>query len=52
VEGLQNARDSERRFLLVAVSPAVRAVLELARLDRVFTLVPDLSGAAAAVEAG
>ena len=51
VEGLQNARDSERRFLLVAVSPAVRAVLELARLDRVFTLVPDLAGAAAA-EAG
>lgn len=48
VEGLQTARDGERRFVLVAPSPAVLAVLELARLDRVFTLLPDL----AALEAG
>jgi len=48
VEGLQTARDGERRFVLVATSPAVLAVLELARLDRVFTLLPDL----AALEAG
>jgi len=51
VEGLQTARDGERRFVLVATSPAVLAVLELARLDRVFTLLPDLTGFAAA-EAG
>ena len=47
VEGLQTARDSERRFVLVATSPPVLAVLELARLDRVFTLLPDLAGLAA-----
>lgn len=51
VEGLQTARDSDRRFVLVATSKPVLAVLELARLDRVFTLVPDLAGANAA-EAG
>ena len=41
VEGLQQARQRGLRFALVAVSDAVRAVLELARLDRVFALVPD-----------
>lgn len=41
VEGLQCARTRGLRFALVAVSDAVRAVLELARLDRVFLLVPD-----------
>lgn len=40
VEGFQAARARGSRFALVAVSDAVRAVLELARLDRVFQLVP------------
>lgn len=40
VEGFQTARARGGRFVLVAVSDAVRAVLELARLDRVFLLVP------------
>lgn len=40
VEGFQAARARGSRFALVAVSDAVRAVLELARLDRVFLLVP------------
>jgi len=39
VEGFQQARAHGGRFVLVAVSDAVRAVLELARLDRVFVLV-------------
>lgn len=39
VEGFQQARARGGRFVLVAVSDAVRAVLELARLDRVFVLV-------------
>lgn len=39
VEGFQGARSRGGRFVLVAVSDAVRAVLELARLDRVFVLV-------------
>lgn len=51
VEGLQTARDSGRRFVLVATGKPVLAVLELARLDRVFTLVPDLD-AARVTEAG
>ena len=41
VEGLQHARAHGRRFALVAPSDAVRAVLELARLDRVFAIVAD-----------
>lgn len=39
VEGFQLARTRGSRFALVAVSDAVRAVLELARLDRVFLIV-------------
>lgn len=38
VEGFQNARGKGQPFELVAVSPAVLAVLKLARLDRVFTI--------------
>jgi anti-sigma B factor antagonist len=41
VEGFQSARTRGSRFALVAVSDAVRAVLELARLDRVFLIVSD-----------
>ena len=48
VEGLQTARDNDRRFVLVATSKPVLAVLELARLDRVFTLVPSVAGASRA----
>ena len=39
VEGFQRARSHGRRFVLVSISSATRAVLELARLDRVFQLV-------------
>ncbi|MBX3700272.1 MAG: STAS domain-containing protein [Dokdonella sp.] len=39
VEGLQQGRARGQRFALVAPSAAVRAVLELARLDRVFDIV-------------
>lgn len=45
VEGLQNAKSKGKRFDLVAVSKAVMAVLQLARLDRVFTIFPDLDSA-------
>jgi anti-sigma B factor antagonist len=41
VEGFQGARARGSRFALVAVSDAVRAVLQLARLDRVFLIVAD-----------
>ncbi|MBA8888491.1 anti-sigma B factor antagonist [Dokdonella fugitiva] len=48
VEGFQQARQNGGRFALVAVSDAVRAVLELARLDRVFLLVPSAEALLAA----
>ncbi|MCE3004889.1 MAG: STAS domain-containing protein [Xanthomonadaceae bacterium] len=39
VEGFQSARGKGQKFALVAASPQVRAVLQLARLDRVFPMV-------------
>jgi anti-sigma B factor antagonist len=36
VEGLRSAREHDVGFVLVAPSPAVKQVLELARLDSVF----------------
>jgi anti-sigma B factor antagonist len=47
VEGLQNARSKGQKFGLVGVSKAVMAVLQLARLDRVFPIFPDLDAARA-----
>lgn len=45
VEGFQQARGKQQKFALVAVSPAVLAVLELARLDRVFPMFATLDEA-------
>ncbi|MGA9421623.1 MAG: STAS domain-containing protein [Rhodanobacteraceae bacterium] len=42
VEGFQHARTNGGRFALVSISDAVRAVLELARLDRVFLIIDDI----------
>lgn len=51
VEGFQSARSKGNGFALVAVSDAVRAVLELARLDRVFPIVADIDQIPAATGA-
>lgn len=48
VEGYQRARKARLKFMLVAASPPVMAVLKLARLDRVLPLAPDLATAHAA----
>ena len=48
VEGFQNARNRNQKFGLVAVSAAVMAVLQLARLDRVFPIFADLDAARSA----
>jgi anti-sigma B factor antagonist len=48
VEGLQNAKARGQQFALVAASKAVMAVLQLARLDRVFAIFPDVDAARAA----
>lgn len=45
VEGFQSARGKGQKFALVAASAAVRGVLELARLDRVFPMVDDVDAA-------
>jgi anti-sigma B factor antagonist len=48
VEGLQVAKKQKSELALVAVSQRVRRVLELARLDKVFEIHPDLASATAA----
>ena len=45
VEGFQQARAGKSRFALIAPSDAVRGVLELARLDRVFPIVANAAAA-------
>jgi len=47
VEGFQNARGKGQQFALVGASKPVMAVLQLARLDRVFPLFADLDSARA-----
>ncbi|MCU0303627.1 MAG: STAS domain-containing protein [Thermoanaerobaculales bacterium] len=41
VEGLRSAKEHDKAFALVAPSPAVLKVLELARLDSVFEVRPE-----------
>jgi len=48
VEGLQVARKQKNELSLVAVSPRALRVLELARLDKVFAIYPDVTAAFAA----
>ena len=43
VEAFQTARKSETNFALVQVSEAAMRVLELARLDRVFSIHPTVA---------
>jgi len=43
VEAFQTARKSDTRFVLARVSEAAMRVLELARLDRVFRIVDEVS---------
>ena len=48
VEALQAANDTGHRLALVALSDQARRVFELARLDKVFTIFPDVAAANAA----
>jgi anti-sigma B factor antagonist len=45
VEGFQTARGQGKRFALIAASDPVLAVLQLARLDKVFPLFADVAAA-------
>ncbi|MEQ8357202.1 MAG: STAS domain-containing protein [Kiloniellaceae bacterium] len=49
VESLQKAAGNGTRFGLIAVSPEVMRVFELARLDKVFAIYPDFDAAKAVV---
>jgi anti-sigma B factor antagonist len=48
VEGLQVARKQKNELSLVSVSPRAMRVLELARLDKVFSIHADVAAALAA----
>ena len=50
IEGLQAARKQKNDLALVSVSQRARRVLELARLDKVFTIHADLPTALAATK--
>lgn len=45
VEGYQTAKGKNINFGLVSISEAVKAVLELARLDQVFPIYADIAAA-------
>ncbi len=47
VEALKRSRRESMGFSLVGLSPQVRAVLELTRLDKVFQVFPTVEGALA-----
>ena len=47
VESFQKARKSGQEYVLVAVSDSARRVFELARLDKVFTIVATIDEATA-----
>lgn len=48
VEAMQIARKQSTRLVLCAMQDKVRSIFEIARLDRVFTIVPDVEAAATA----
>jgi anti-sigma B factor antagonist len=48
VEALQNAGKGGTQLVLVAISQQARRVFELARLDKVFAIHPDIDAALAA----
>ncbi|MBM3515432.1 MAG: STAS domain-containing protein [Alphaproteobacteria bacterium] len=48
VEAFQVSRKKGAKFALAAVSPSAMRVLSLARLDKVFSIHPDVTAAAAA----
>lgn len=48
VEALQGTRRSGAKLLLCSLTPRVRSILEISRLDTVFTIVADRAAAASA----
>ncbi len=48
VEAMQIARKNSTRLVLCGMQDKVRSIFEIARLDTVFTIVPDVDGALSA----
>jgi anti-sigma B factor antagonist len=48
IEGMQNVQEYEGRFALVNVQESVQHIFEIARLDQVFQIFPDVESALAA----
>lgn len=47
IEGMQNAADYGGKFALVGLQENVRSIFEIARLDQVFRIFPDVASALA-----
>lgn len=47
VEAMQIARKTSTKLVLCGMQDKVRSIFEIARLDRVFTIVPDMATAGA-----
>ncbi len=45
IEGMQNAEDYGGKFALVGLQENVRSIFEIARLDQVFQIFPDVASA-------
>jgi anti-sigma B factor antagonist len=47
IEGMQNVQEYGGKFALVALQEPVRVIFEIARLDQVFRIFPDIDAAIA-----
>jgi anti-sigma B factor antagonist len=48
IEGMQNVQEYGGKFVLAGLQEPVRPIFEIARLDQVFQIFPDVDGALAA----
>ena len=48
IEGMQNVQEYGGKFALAGLQETVRAIFEIARLDQVFRIFPDVDAALAA----
>ncbi|HSP45441.1 MAG TPA: STAS domain-containing protein [Chthoniobacterales bacterium] len=49
IEGMQNVEAYGGKFILVGLHDNVKPIFEIARLDRVFIILPDVDAALAAI---
>ena len=51
IEGMQNVQEYGGKFALASLQEPVRTIFEIARLDQVFRIFPDVSAALTATKA-